>query len=160
MLTSGTQMIIEHRMVICLDQIHSAISNISAFQAFSSTAVINRKETGPWLVAAQLMQCCRNGAGPCNGWEEGRWGWSVTMLLRALLEGIRDILWVIIIYLSIFWCNKFKFLFRTLWKNSCTLITQQKDNGKCVLPISQESLHAFNSSKLSIFVDISINLFL
>ena len=100
MLTSGTQMIIDHLIVLYLDQIHSAISNIKAFQAFSSTAVINRKETGPWLVAAQLMQCCRNGDGPCNGWEEGRWGWScVTMLLLALLEGVRDIVWVIIIYL-------------------------------------------------------------
>ena len=59
MLTSGTQMIIDHHMVIYLDQIRSAISNIQAFHAFSSTAVINRKETGPWLVAAQLMQCCR-----------------------------------------------------------------------------------------------------
>ena len=39
----------------------------------------------------------QNGAGPCNGWEEGRWGWScVTMLLRALLEGVRDTLWVIL----------------------------------------------------------------
>ena len=103
MLTSGTQMIIDqfdHRMVIYLDQIHSAISNISAFQAFSSTAVINRKETGPWLVAAQLMQCCRNGAGPCNGWEEGGSGCCcVTMLLLALLEGVRDIVWVIIVKL-------------------------------------------------------------
>ena len=39
----------------------------------------------------------QNGAGPCNGWEEGRSGWScVTMLLRALLEGVRDIVWVIL----------------------------------------------------------------
>ena len=45
----------------------------------------------------------QNGAGPCNGWEEGRSGWScVTMLLRALLEGVRDIVWVIIIYFKYF----------------------------------------------------------
>ena len=47
----------------------------------------------------------------CNGWEEGRSGWScVTMLLLAILEGVRDIVWVII-YIPLFWCNKF---FRTL----------------------------------------------
>ena len=39
----------------------------------------------------------QNVAGPCNGWEEGGLGCCcVTMLLLALLEGVRDTLWVIL----------------------------------------------------------------